>query len=252
MQDKIKELKKFLKRSEKEDPAALKEEAKDFLRKVDANELIMAEQEMIDEGLDPAELSHLCAAHLEVMSDDLEKMKAKIPENHPLSVLVAEHDEILKFLSELEQLGVVIGRVKRKEELPKRLFGQLQHLAHHLEAAEKHHQREEDVLFPEMEKLGVYGPPQIMAMEHIVFRKMKKELAVLAENEEIGDLAEFKKKFAEVSSKLVQNLRDHIFKENNILYPAALEVVPKALWKKIGENADKIGYCCFTPKHLLK
>ncbi|HLC43720.1 MAG TPA: hemerythrin domain-containing protein, partial [Patescibacteria group bacterium] len=110
-------------------------------------------------------------------------------------------------------------------------------------------QREEEVLFPQLEKYGVYGPPQIMVMEHTALRTLKKELNKMAESEKIGDFNKFKEKFSNLSRELVANLRDHIFKENNILYPAALKVVPKAQWKKIGADADKIGYCCFTPQY---
>lgn len=248
---KIRKLKKILQRSETESPESVKKEAKSFLQSVDTNELIAAEQEMIEEGVDPAALGHLCAAHLEVMADDLDKMKAQIPENHPIAVLVAEHDEILKFLTELEQLNQRIGLAKSAEQLPDKFFGQLKHLAHHLVAAEKHHQREEEVLFPQLEKYGVYGPPQIMVMEHTALRTLKKELNKMAESEKIGDFDKFKEKFSNLSRELVTNLRDHIFKENNILYPTALKVVPKAKWKKIGVDADKIGYCCFTPKHMV-
>lgn len=247
---KIKKLKKILRRSETENAETIKAEAKNFLKGIDTDELIMAEQEIIEEGIDPTALGHLCAAHLEVMADDLDKMKAQIPENHPIAVLVAEHDEILKFLTELETLGSKINQAKSAEQLPKKLFGQLQHLAHHLVAAEKHHQREEEVLFPQLEKYGVYGPPQIMVMEHTALRALKKKLNEIAESKKFGDFTKFKEKFSKLSGELVANLRDHIFKENNILYPAALKVIPKEKWKKIGTDADKIGYCCFTPKHV--
>ena len=43
--------------------------------------------------------------------------------------------------------------------------------------------------------------------------------------------------------------RDHIFKENNILYPTSLEVIQDAdTWQKLKDACDKIGYCCFTPE----
>ncbi|HLF85906.1 MAG TPA: hypothetical protein VI584_02375 [Nitrospiria bacterium] len=44
-------------------------------------------------------------------------------------------------------------------------------------------------------------------------------------------------------------LRDHIFKENNILCPMALQVIPeKNSWDKMKAECDKIEYCCFTPE----
>jgi DUF438 domain-containing protein len=46
----------------------------------------------------------------------------------------------------------------------------------------------------------------------------------------------------------VPALRDHIFKENNVLYPAALEVIEdESVWTRLKQECDKIGYCCFKP-----
>jgi|GEM_PF-1928779 len=47
-------------------------------------------------------------------------------------------------------------------------------------------------------------------------------------------------------------LRDHIFKENTILYPAAFRAIrdPK-VWDDILHKCDEIGYCCFTPAYAL-
>jgi len=44
-------------------------------------------------------------------------------------------------------------------------------------------------------------------------------------------------------------LREHISKENDILYPISLEVIPEEIvWQNMKKECDKIGYCCFTPK----
>ena len=47
----------------------------------------------------------------------------------------------------------------------------LKDIAHHLVEAENHHQREEDVLFPSLEKHNVVEPPNIMKLNHLEFRK---------------------------------------------------------------------------------
>jgi uncharacterized protein len=60
---------------------------------------------------------------------------------------------------------------------------------------------------------------------------------------------EFKKELDEVAKYIVLSLREHIFKENNILYPTALEAIDeKESWKRTKKECDKIGYCCFTPE----
>jgi hypothetical protein len=42
-------------------------------------------------------------------------------------------------------------------------------------------------------------------------------------------------------------LPSHFFKENNILFPAALQVVTVDEWEEVRKEFDEIGYCCFTP-----
>lgn len=166
-----------------------------------------------------------------------------LPKEHPINTLMAEHTEILKFLDELKVLSDQFSAGDREK---------LQSIAHHLEAAEKHHQREEDVLFPEMEERGMSGPPQAMRVEHTQLRAKKKELNDLAQTE-IADLAKFQKSLKEIADFLVPNLREHIFKEDNMLYPMALQAITDAeTWTKIKEKCDKIGYCCFTPDYVKK
>jgi DUF438 domain-containing protein len=48
---------------------------------------------------------------------------------------------------------------------------------------------------------------------------------------------------------IASTLREHIFKENNILYPMALQVVAdEGVWQRLKTECDAIGYCCFTPQ----
>lgn len=47
---------------------------------------------------------------------------------------------------------------------------------------------------------------------------------------------------------LTFNLREHILKENTILYPAAFKAINDPnTWVEIRRKCDEIGYCCFTP-----
>ena len=53
----------------------------------------------------------------------------------------------------------------------------------------------------------------------------------------------------ELAGFIVPTLREHIYKENNILYPAALQVIEDdRVWQKLKDECDSIGYCCFTPE----
>jgi len=174
--------------------------------------------------------------------------KLDLQPGHPIHTFVAEHEAILGFLDKLEKVNQIIQGItdfKNQKE-----FNELKHIAEHLIGAEPHHKREEEVLFPELEQRGVLGSPEMMRFEHVELRKSKKELKEISQSFNENNFKESKKKLDEVSNFIASFLRDHIFKENNILYPMALETIQeKDVWQKIKRDCDKIGYCCFTPKN---
>jgi uncharacterized protein (DUF2249 family)/iron-sulfur cluster repair protein YtfE (RIC family) len=123
----------------------------------------------------------------------------------------------------------------------------LQRVAHHLVDAENHHQREEDALFPRLERLGIREPSGMMREDHEEFRARKRRLyqlvnagtlpAVPAERVEVIAIGEF----------LVRELADHIQKEDNVVYQVAHEAIATEEWVAVKRECDALGYCCFKP-----
>ncbi|MDT8718802.1 DUF438 domain-containing protein [Clostridium sp. 19966] len=222
-------------------------EALNIVANIDPIELSVAEQRLIEQGMDPQELRNLCDIHMEVLSDELVKLKKKIEPGHMLDTLIIEHDKIKEFLMELEELNKVIQALDSYSENPD-LFKKLENLAINILDAEKHHKREEDVLFPELEKRNITGPTRIMRMEHDDLRKRKRMLKETAHAAANMDFSECKIKVDELAKYIVFHLRDHIYKENYILYPTAMDALKdKALWEEMKHKSDEIGYCPFTP-----
>ncbi len=231
-----------------EEPGMVRQEAQQFLATIDATDLSFAEQKLIEAGLKPEDLRHLCSIHMEMLRDKAEELKRSLSPGHPVHTQICEHEEILGFLDELEKVNQNIQQMSSYQKSSED-FQKLAHIAKHLIEAEAHHKREEDVLFPALEKRGVFGPPQIMRREHEDMRRYKKTISKLAAKPGQKNFKNFKKKLDSTSKLLVLTLRDHIFKENNILYPTAVQVIEdKNVWKKLRERCDKIGYCCFTPR----
>lgn len=224
-----------------------REKAKQLFNAVDAGTLGMIEQELIREGVSHEQIREsLCDIHLEVMRDALVSKRLEVTAPHPVHTLMEEHKVILKTLGDLRSLLdrlKVMTTFKDFEKDEKNL----REIAHHLVEAESHHQREEEVLFPRLEAHDVVEPPAIMKMDHVEFRKRKQALFQLANNLSDYDFAEFKMKVNELGEYLVKELESHIFKEDNILYQIALQVLSPQEWEEIKKDCDKIGYCCFTP-----
>ncbi len=243
--EQFKELLKELK--EDKVSAETKEKAKELLQAVDAKTLGLMEQELIREGVSHEEIrKSLCDIHLDVLRDSLVSKRIEVPAPHPVHTFMQEHEIILASLNEL---GSLVERLKGINSFKSmgRDQEKLKDIAHHLVEAESHHQREEEVLFPELEKHDIVEPAAIMKMDHVEFRKRKQELYQLAHNSQDYDFPEFKAKVIELGKYLTKELESHIFKEDNILYQIALQVLSTEEWEKVKKECDKLGYCCFTP-----
>ncbi|MEW6141798.1 MAG: DUF438 domain-containing protein [Chloroflexota bacterium] len=224
-----------------------KNKARKLLETVDAGTLGRLEQELIREGVSHEDIrKSLCDVHLDIMRESLVAQKLEAPPGHPIHTFMEEHKVILRNLSELK---TIVEGLKDKDNLAD-LGGDLERLkdiAHHLVEAESHHQREEEVLFPVLEKHDVVEPPQIMKAEHVDLRQKKKELYGASHNAEDTPFSEFKTRVIDAGEFLTQELEGHIFKEDNILYQIALQVLSDGEWAEIKKACDRIGYCCFTP-----
>lgn len=229
----------------------LRKEALEVVKNIDPMELSIAEQNLIDEGMNPHDLRHLCDIHMEVLKDELEKIKNKLETGHVVNTLIVEHDKILEFLSMLEDLNnkvQALDEIKGNEEYINKLHFAIDNILD----AEKHHKREEDVLFKELEGDGITGPTRIMRMEHDDLRGKKREIKELLNCINYMDFDDFKERLQELTAYLVFNLRDHIFKENTILYPTAIDSInDDSRWDDMKKRCDEIGYCGFTPKDII-
>lgn len=86
-----------------------------------------------------------------------------------------------------------------------------------------HHHKEEDLLFPAMEKAGIPregGPIGVMLNDHQSGREYVKKMMEAVAGIKEGDKKEAKN-FAKNAKNYIQLLREHIEKEDNILYPLA-------------------------------
>ncbi|MEF8835922.1 MAG: DUF438 domain-containing protein [Candidatus Thermoplasmatota archaeon] len=213
-------------------------EALEKIKRAEPVEISKAEQRLVqEEDFGKKEFKDFCDVHLKAVEEKVEDMKNELEEGHPIRTLVLEHEEILEALDGLEDLRETL----EERDLTDSEREELQHLAEHLVEAEKHHDREEEVIFPRLVEKGITGPVDIMEMDHEEMWPKKKELKSLSE-----DIKGNKEKIIELIDYLVLNLKDHIFKENNILYPSALEELVD--WEKMKKEGDEIGYCCFTPE----
>jgi len=231
-------------------PQEAKERFKEVLESISPLEIAKIEQELIKEGMPREEIQRLCDVHLAVFREQLEKQKLEITPENPINALTEEHKILLQLL---ERLNTIVNSVQQAEDTSyvTEEITQLKRITGDFLDAEKHYLREENVLFPILEKHGITEPPAIMWMEHNQLRDKKKQLHTLIENYNTVGFQDFKKQLGETAKSLISLLSGHIFKENNILFPTALRVVTEQEWRDIRREFNEIGYCRFTPRHLI-
>lgn len=170
----------------------------------------------------------------------------QLPEDHLLSLLYSEHEIIITILKTMETNANKLREVQNLEQAEPAIR-LLKTTVKNLLAAEPHHQREEQILFPQMENRGISGPPSVMRMEHETLREKKHHLQKLLSEKPTEDFQEFRENISNTAYSIVELLRAHIHKENMILYPMAYRAIQgDAIWKEMKERSDKIGDCNFN------
>ncbi|MGB9721454.1 MAG: DUF438 domain-containing protein [bacterium] len=219
----------------------------EIIKGVGPEEIARIEEELIKEGMPVEEIHRLCDVHIAMFKDSLEKEKTIAPVGHPINILMEEHKILLSYAGEIKNTVDKIEE-KKTSDGAKEEIEFLEHIAQHFKDSEKHYLREENVLFPYLEKHGITQPPASMWSEHNTIRELKKNFYTLLENKNNYDFSEFCKKINEAGISISEMLASHFYKENNILFPTSMKVISEDEWVQIKKEFDEIGYCCFTPE----
>jgi DUF438 domain-containing protein len=97
-------------------------------------------------------------------------------------------------------------------------------------------------MFPYLEKYGITAPPKVMWGVDDEIRAGIKETRKL--------LIDYKGNKEEAAAKLEETINkaiEMVFKEENILFPMALDTLIEDEWIRIMNESDEIGYCLTEP-----
>lgn len=213
---------------------------KDVIKRANPLVIAMAENELVKEGFSHEDLMSACDVHLLLFRDAIENPNLKVPDWHPIHQFQDEHRYILQIMEEFRDL---IRKVRRQgEEGSKAELERLLVLAKKLMEVENHNVRQENTLFPILEKHGIVQPPAIMWTEHTDMKVEKKEILQLLKDRSALSFEEFCEQLYRKSTHLLEKFSTHTQKEEHILYMAALEVITDEEWKDIKEECDNLGY----------
>jgi len=205
--------------------AEVKGEFAALLKEVSATEIAEIEQALIAEGLPEMEIKRLCDVHTAVFAEALEAAPQPTAQpGHPLDLFRAENDAAARTLDALEA-AIRAAQWEQARGLLQELRGGL----------ETHYRRKENVLFPYLEKHGFTGPSSVMWAIHDDIRTGWKRLdALLADTPDAAAVAG-------AFGPLAEAIRQMFYKEDNILYPTALQMLTPEEWDAIRAQEGEVG-----------
>ncbi|MDZ4246852.1 MAG: DUF438 domain-containing protein [Dehalococcoidia bacterium] len=216
------------------------EQAKERFEKeignISSTEIAEIEQALINDGLTPEEITKFCNVHALIFQSGLEKAATdETFPSHPVYLFRLENREVEKLLGSIKDL------VNKKKEYKIPAFkAALKDLLTRLKEIDIHYERKEQLLFPFLEKYGFMGPSKVMwGKDNEVRDLIKKALAGI----EDAGTNEALDSYVKISLNIVlEEVDGMIFKEENILFPAALEKLNPGDWVDILKESDDIGY----------
>ncbi|MGD2178604.1 MAG: DUF438 domain-containing protein [Anaerolineae bacterium] len=214
-----------------------------LLEDIGAMEIAEIEQELIEEGMPETEIQRLCDIHVAVFRESLEAHESPdtVP-GHPVYTFLAENAAAGRVLDALEEALEAL-RIEPNEDRLQRARARLNELRKY----EKHYERKENILFPYLEKHGFTGPSTVMWGIHDEIRAGWKRLEALLDEGPGSKPESFRGRIEEVFEPLATAIREMFFKEENILYPTALEKLSGDEWWQIRVQSPDVGYCYVKP-----
>ncbi len=214
----------------------VKSEFAALLRDVGAGEIAEIEQALIAGGVTGAEIKRLCDVHVAVFRDALDDQpEPGARPGHPTETLQAENAAAECAIVALEQAVAASD------------WEQAQGRLDTLREYQKHYVREENILFPYLEKHGFTGPSSVMWAIHDDVRAGWKALDALLAAGPGEDEAAFRAQLEATMEPLNTTIRDMFSKEERILIPAALERLSSEEWQAIREQGPEVGYFQVEP-----
>jgi uncharacterized protein len=242
--EKLKEL--ILKLHQGENPQQVRAELVTTLRQIPYGEVVEVEQELIGEGLPESEVLKLCDVHGEVLDGHIDQSGAKvIPEGHPVDVFKQENKELLKVIDKTQMLLGTLYAVPEENFREHAL--KLQSCFNDLMDVDKHYKRKEYLVFPFLEKKEITGPPKVMWGKHDEIRDQLKGCIEILRTDglkksDLDDATEI------LFSPVLKAMADMTKKEEDILFPMAMDVLTTEEWWQIHMQTLEFGFTLYDPK----
>lgn len=224
-------------------PEEVKERFEKLIEGVSTSEISEMEQNLIMEGMPIEDVQKLCDVHSAVFKGSIEDIHKPVSyekiKGHPLNTFKVENEAIKNLIE---------GNVKKHideftQSSSEENINNLKQDFKLLLDIDKHYKRKENLLFPYLEKYGITAPPKVMWGVDDEIRKGIKEI-----NKKLLEAQNHKDRLVEDMNKVIDKITEMIFKEENILFPMAVDNLSEDEWISIYDESDEIGYSLVKPE----
>ncbi len=231
-----------------EAPAQVQKQLVRMLGRVPYGLVVEVEQELIEDGMPPSEVTRLCHLHGAALEGAIDVSDAPVaPPGHPVHTFGLENAALRAELDGLAAAAVGLETLDDATPAGKALLAVRARL-NALADVEKHYLRKEHLLFPYLEKHGITGPPKVMWGKHDEARALLRG-AIEAVAAAAGTTAgEARSVVALAVRPAAQAIRDMTDREENILLPMSLDTLDELEWWEIARQSAEIGFCLVDPE----
>lgn len=238
-QEKLKEVIKELHEGKTVDE--VREKFAEVIDGVSPKEISMMEVQLVKEGLPIEEIQNLCDVHAAVFKGSLDEIHhpEQVP-GHPIYTFKKENEAFTNLID--KNLAPLVEDFK-KDDSKENIYKLLEKI-NLLWDIEKHYSRKENLIFPYLEKYGVTAPPKVMWGVDDEIRAKIKNIKL--------DLANYqgnKEELVEKINDATNQIKEMIYKEENILFPMALDTLTEDEWILIYKESDEIGFALIVPEN---
>lgn len=193
--------------------------------KITAQEFALCEEYLVDHNIDDVELTKRIEELIWIVEERLVTNKLTLEEGHPIDTYLKEVEAIRAVLIEIKSLKSQKFIKNKWLEVYDKLLEIKTHFA-----------RKQNQLFPALEHKGFNKPSKIMwSLDDLIEKTIKEALQYLKNDEE--------DKFLGMQDAVIDIVEDMMQKEEEILYPTAMDMISDDEFVKMRIGDDEIGYC---------
>lgn len=202
-----------------------KEKVNSSFDKITAQEFALCEQHLGDYKIDDSDLTRRIEEVISIVKDVLVTNELDLQEGHPIDTYLKEIEAIRNLLDEIRNIKSDKFIKNKWLEIYDKLLEIKIHFA-----------RKQNQLFPALENKGFDKPSKIMwTLDDNIEDTIKQSLNHLKNDQE--------EKFLNMQDEVIDIVEDMMQKEEDVLYPTAIDMISDEEFVEMRKGDDEIGYC---------